>query len=134
MFRTLSITFLFLTLGFILNCSGDKLTAGLGIYQVLIHVVDEGGDPLSPDRVFWYYPPSQQENVKEYDAECANDECTVFRISGAKDGQIYVGARYSREHPSPLCWYTGYNTRQVHVTSGRIQEVTLALSERETCA
>lgn len=126
------------------GCSADDLAGpsetGLALLpapegepRVIVHVVDEAGQPFRPDQAWWYYAPGEQGRAGEYEARCADDGCTRWAVTGATDGRVYVAASYQREHPDSYCLFGGYDAMPVEVETGAVPEVTLRLEEAEMC-
>jgi hypothetical protein len=85
-------------------------------WSVIVTVVDQLGQPLSPDDAYWYLPPEFDDTGTEYALECLNDDCTQFGVPLDTTGEFYVAATYERAITgNEFCWYTGYDGEPVLV-------------------
>ena len=98
-----------------------------------VTVVDAEGQPIQPDRVFWYYPPVAGAATVETPAKCENEVCTRWEISGAIGDTIYAAASYERGHTDPYCGFSAYDASIISLSSVDIEEITLTLEESEWC-
>ena len=111
---------------------GEKPVTNSDI-NAYVTIVDSEGQPLQPDRVFWYYPPDSEATTIETPAQCTNEVCSRWEISGAIGDKIYAAASYKRGHTDPYCGFSAYDANIINLSSASIAEVTLTLEESEWC-
>jgi len=131
MFKTNILVFIICVL--FISCSEEDLIGPNSEYQVLIKVEDMNGVPFKPDRVFWYYPPSEQTNTIEFEAESINRDSTQFKVESAEIGLIYIVAEYRRDHPDPYCFYSAYDAGAVEIKANMMKEITRHMDIKEIC-
>ena len=125
---------LFIICILLIGCSENNLTGPNSDYQVLIKVEDLNGKPFKPDRVFWYYPPNEQGDTEEFEAESINSDNTEFKVDSAEIGRIYVAAEYRRDRPDhPYCYFHAFDAGPVEIEENSIKEITLQMEIQERC-
>ena len=78
--------------------------------SVLVHVVDEGGAPVTPNELSWSSggePPQP--------AECADESCTTWIAGYDVAGDINVTASVLLASETPGCWWEGSASATVNV-------------------
>lgn len=85
-------------------------------WSAIVKVIDQNGDPLSPDDAWWYLPPNGEDEVIETAMTCLDDDCTTFGVDLDVTGEFYVAASYSRDiEENEYCWFVGYDASPVSV-------------------
>jgi hypothetical protein len=85
-------------------------------WSVIVTVVDQLGQPFSPDDAYWELPYGFDDTFTQYALECLNDDCTQFGVSLDTTGEFWVAATYERSiTETDLCWYQGYDASPVFV-------------------
>jgi hypothetical protein len=92
-------------------------------------VAEETGEPISAERVQWYYEANAEWRpavyVERYPAESADPEGSVWHITAPACGGIYVTASYLQDTESAHCWWNGYDAKLIVADPTVIQEITL---------
>jgi hypothetical protein len=113
MMKTLLLTVPLLT--FLAACEHEEVEPAK--WSVLVTVVDQLGQPLSPEDIFWYLPPGTDDTHTETALTCVNEDCTEFGIPLDVTGDIYVAATYHEDIPGDdYCWYQGYDGAPITIT------------------
>ncbi|MCB9758420.1 MAG: hypothetical protein H6739_01135 [Alphaproteobacteria bacterium] len=100
---------------------------------VTVCVVNEIGDPLTPQVVTWYRSPDDPDFDGEHNAQCEAEPCTLWSVPTAFNGvdltgDIFVAGLYSGPpHHLDSCIYQDYQEQMVTLTPGEPVLVEIAL-------
>lgn len=111
---------------------GNPCLPTVGVPMVVC-TVDEVG-PVAAEKVVWYWPPEEGAYDGDHEAECANDDCSVWFLREPSEGSIYIsGTAPGPEHDTPGCTWTYADERRVKLESEQRQVMDLVLELTESC-
>ena len=101
--------------------------------DITVIAIDENGDAVLADDVYWYYDPSSDAYDGEHPLECGDSSCFSWVLQQAPDAPFYVaGNREGPEHLDAYCGYSGYDGQPVDFT-GEPLTIELDLRLQEYC-
>jgi hypothetical protein len=101
--------------------------------DVLVIALDENGEQVAADEVYWYFAPETPEYDGEHALDCVDESCTEWVIQNAPSALFYVaGDRDGSEHNDPYCGFSGYDGQPVEF-NGVPVTITLDLTLHEWC-
>jgi hypothetical protein len=110
-------------------CEGDAGCPN----DITVIALDQNGDPVTADEVYWYFAPNSDEYDGEHPLECGDVHCTKWVIPTAPSANFFVaGTREGPEHSDPYCGYSGYDGEPVEF-AGEPVTIALDLSLHEWC-
>jgi hypothetical protein len=114
--------------------TGDPCTGVAGCPEdITVIGMDENGEVVTADEVYWYFAPESEEYDGEHPLECADVDCTKWVLGTAPGASFYVaGRREGPEHADPYCGYSGYDGQLVEFTGDPVT-VELDLELHEWC-
>lgn len=106
----------FLLLLFAIACEDDEWCAVAEGSSVTVCVVDQHGQPFTPEQVWWYWPPEGGSYDGEHEAECINPACSLWTVPDTVTGDLFVSAFWrGPAHHDPACRYESYADQAVSV-------------------
>jgi hypothetical protein len=101
--------------------------------DIEVIALDENSDPVTADKVYWYFAPDSAEYDGEHDLDCGDIHCAKWVIETAPSPSFYVaGNREGPEHEDPNCGYSGYDGEPVEFNGDPVI-IYLDLSLHEWC-
>ena len=101
--------------------------------DVVVLALDEGGESVSADAVYWYFSPDEGAYDGDHPLDCADNECSEWTLPTAPAASFYVaGHRGGPEHLDPYCGYSGYDGKPVDFDGDPVT-IELDLSLHELC-
>ena len=101
--------------------------------DITILTMDENGEQVTADEVYWYFEPDSAEYDGEHAVDCGDIHCTLWEIATAPGEFFYVaGNRAGPEHEDPACFWSGYDGQPVDFSEGAVT-LALDLSLQESC-
>lgn len=101
--------------------------------NIEVIAIDENGEFVAADDVYWYFAPDSAEYDGEHALSCVTVDCMRWAIQTAPGASFYVaGNREGPEHNDPYCGYSGYDGQPVEFDGASVT-ITLDLSLHEWC-
>ena len=98
------------------NLAACELDEPADDVSVIVTIIDEAGQPLTPDEAYWYWTPGSDDTQSEFELDCMDEDCTQFSVPIDVTGEFYVAATYTRDvENAEDCWYHGYDASPVTV-------------------
>lgn len=111
-----------------LNDDSSSETPQHDATAITVSVVDSLGAPLSTTLVTWWFSSQSGDNV-QFEAVCANMECSIWVIPDSVHGSILIKGVLDFQPQDDGCWADGSAVRSFEADSMISQSVDLVITD-----